>query len=142
MIYCCEKRKCMTKLKRFMKKGETSKKHYQVMHKTYHYHHLEAILVIRVEVVISVSQLVVMMMITTHKMKMVAQEGLMTQRYERKKWVDFRERKNFKIPSSKTPQFALDVTLTRKHEVILTHTSKNSTRIYLTTCVENVIVDS
>ena len=36
-----------------------------------------------------------MMMITTHKMKMVAQEGLMTQRSERKKWVDLRERKNF-----------------------------------------------
>ena len=43
------------------------------------YHHLEEIMVIRVEVVISISQLVVMMMITTHKMKMVAQEGLMTQ---------------------------------------------------------------
>ena len=97
---------------------------------------------IRVEVVISVSQLVVMMMITIHKMKMVAQEGLMTQQYERKKWVDLRERKNFKILSWKTPQFALDVRLTRKHEVVLTHTSKNSTRIYLTTCVENVIVDS
>ena len=69
----------MTKLKRFMKKGETSKKHYEVMHKTYYYHHLEAIMVIRVEVVISISQLVVTMMITTHKMKMVAQEGLMTQ---------------------------------------------------------------
>ena len=70
-----------------------------MMHKTYHYHHLQEILVIRVEVVISVSQLVVMMMITAHKMKMVAQEGLMTQRYERKKWVDLRERKNLKIPS-------------------------------------------
>ena len=44
-------------------------------------------------------KLVVMMMITTHKMKMVAQEGLMTQRYKRKKWVDLRERKNLKIPS-------------------------------------------
>ena len=69
----------MTKFKMFMKKEATLKRHYQVMHKTYHYHHLEEILVIRVEVVISVSQLVVMMMITTHKMKMVAQEGLMTQ---------------------------------------------------------------
>ena len=69
-------------------------------------------MVIRVEVVVSVSQLVVRMMITTHKMKMVAQEGLMTQRYERKKWVDLKERKNFKIPSLKTPQFTLDVTLT------------------------------
>ena len=34
---------------------------------------------IRVEVVVNISQLVVKMMITTHKMKMVAQEGLMTQ---------------------------------------------------------------
>ena len=89
----------MTKLKMFMKKEATLKRHYQVMHKTYHYHHLEEILVIKVEVVISVSQLVVMMMLTTDKMKMVAQEGLMTQRYKRKKWVDLRERKNLKIPS-------------------------------------------
>ena len=83
------------------------------MHKTYHYHHLEAILVIRVELVVSVSQMVVVrMMITTHKMIMGAQEGLMTQPYERKKWVDLKERKNFKILSSKTQQFTLDVTLT------------------------------
>ena len=68
---------------------------------------------IRVELVVSVSQMVVVrMMITTHKMIMGLEKGLMTQPYERKKWVNLKERKNFKILSSKTQQFALDVTLT------------------------------
>ena len=63
-----------------MNKEATLKRHCLVMRNTYHYHQLEEILVIRVEVVINVNQVVVMMMITTDKMKMVAQEGLTTLR--------------------------------------------------------------
>ena len=54
------------------------KRHCLVMRNTYHYDRLEEILVIRVEVVINVNQVVVMMMITTDKMK--AREGLTTLR--------------------------------------------------------------
>ena len=98
---------------------------------------------IRVELVVSVSQMVVVrMMITTHKMIMGAQEGLMTQPYGKKKVGRFEEEKEFQDTELENtticPRCHIDLKTRGRFD---THIKKFHKDIF-NFCAENVIVDS